>query len=59
MLAVSGALDGEDHQAMGKRLARSVGGPARHVEIPGAAHYPNLEAPDAFNDAVAELLDVL
>ena len=59
VLTVSGALDGDDHRAMGERLARSVGGPARHVEIPGAAHYPNLEAPDAFNDAVAELLDVL
>ena len=59
VLAISGALDGDDHRAMGERLARSVGGPSRHVEIPGAAHYPNLEAPEAFNDAVRELLGAL
>src|SRR5699024_3500112 len=47
VLAVSGALDGDDHRAMGERLAASVSGPARHVEIPRAAHYPNLEAPEA------------
>jgi pimeloyl-ACP methyl ester carboxylesterase len=59
VLAVSGALDGDDHRAMGERLAGSVGGPARHVEIPGAAHYPNLEAPEAFNEQVLRLLDAL
>jgi pimeloyl-ACP methyl ester carboxylesterase len=59
VLAISGALDGDDHRAMGERLARSVGGPARHVEIAGAAHYPNLEAPDAFTAQLRRLLDAL
>jgi pimeloyl-ACP methyl ester carboxylesterase len=44
---------------MGERLARSVGGTARHVEIPGAAHYPNLEVPEAFNEEVRRLLAAL
>lgn len=59
VLAISGALDGDDHRAMGERLARSVGGPERHVEIPGAAHYPNLEVPEAFNEEVRRLLAAL
>lgn len=59
VLALSGALDGVDHRAMAERLACSVGGPSRHVEIPGAAHYPNLEAPGAFTAEVRELLGSL
>lgn len=59
VLALSGALDGVDHRAMGERLARSVGGPSRHVEIPGAAHYPNLEAPERFTGEVLRLLELL
>lgn len=59
VLALSGALDGDDHRGMGARLVRSVSGPARHVEVPGAAHYPNLEAPQLFDAAVQELVDAL
>lgn len=59
VLAISGTLDGDDHRRMGGRLARSVGVTGRHVEIPGGAHYPNLEAPEAFNDEVRQLLGAL
>ncbi|MGP9539327.1 alpha/beta fold hydrolase [Brachybacterium sp. AOP43-C2-M15] len=59
VLAVDGEFDSGDHRAMGRRLARSVAGPARYVEIPGAAHYPNLENPAAFDAAVGELLSAL
>ena len=57
VLAVIGEHDGDDHREMGRRLAASVAGPSRVVEIPGAAHYPNLEHPVAFNRAVQSLLD--
>lgn len=57
--ALAGALDGEDHRAMGRRLADAVSGPSRYLEIADAAHYPNLEAPQRFNDAVRELLGAL
>lgn len=59
VLAVGGEFDSGDHRAMGPRLARSVSGPGRYVEIPGAAHYPNLENPEAFDAAVKELLSDL
>lgn len=55
VLAACGALDGEDHRANGRRLAGAV--PDGHyVEIPGAAHYPNLEEPELFGSAVQGLL---
>ncbi|MBK0331385.1 alpha/beta fold hydrolase [Brachybacterium sp. MASK1Z-5] len=55
VLALCGALDGTDHRAMGERLAASVP-EGEYVEIPGVAHYPNLERPDRFDVAVAEFL---
>jgi pimeloyl-ACP methyl ester carboxylesterase len=59
VLAVGGEFDSGDHRAMGERLAASVGGPGRYVEIPDAAHYPNLEHPAAFDAEVRELLSDL
>lgn len=59
VLAIGGEYDSGDHRRMGERLAASVGGPGRYVEIAGAAHYPNLENPAAFDAAVEELLSVL
>lgn len=52
VVVVSGALDSPDHVGMGHRLAGSVPD-GRTVDIEGTAHYPNLEEPAAFNDAVA------
>jgi pimeloyl-ACP methyl ester carboxylesterase len=52
LVAVSGALDSPDHIAMSHRLATSAAH-GRAVDIPGTAHYPNLEVPGAFDEAVA------
>lgn len=55
VLALPGALDSSDHRALGRRLVDSVP-TGDYQEIPGAAHYPNLESPDLFNAAVSEFL---
>ncbi|MGO1389639.1 alpha/beta fold hydrolase [Brachybacterium sp. JB7] len=55
VLAVCGALDGEDHRRNARRLAGAVPD-GRFVEVPGAAHYPNLENPGAFDHAVRAFL---
>lgn len=55
VLAVCGEMDGEDHRAMGRRLAAAVPR-GRYVEIPAVAHYPNLEAPDRFDAEVHAFL---
>ena len=52
VFVVSGALDSPDHIAMGHRLADSVAR-GRTLDIAGTAHYPNMERPDEFNEAVA------
>lgn len=52
--AVVGLLDGDDHIRMAREVADAAGGDV--VEIPGAAHYPNLERPEAFTGAVLEFL---
>lgn len=52
--AVVGLLDSEDHIRMPREVAEAVGGDV--VEIPAAAHYPNLESPEAFTAAVLEFL---
>jgi pimeloyl-ACP methyl ester carboxylesterase len=54
VVVVSGALDSPDHIDMGHGLAGSVPG-GRTVDIAGTAHYPNMERPDEFNEAVAEV----
>jgi pimeloyl-ACP methyl ester carboxylesterase len=54
-LVIVGAEDGltppDDARAMNAALPNS-----RLVEIPGAGHLANLEAPDAFNEAIDEFL---
>lgn len=52
--AVVGLLDSDDHIRMPCEVAEAVEGDV--VEIPGAAHYPNLENPDAFTAAVLDFL---
>ncbi|MBA0050941.1 alpha/beta hydrolase [Streptomyces sp. AJS327] len=54
-LAVNGALDSPDHVGMAERLARTVPG-GRAVSLDGAAHYPNMERPDAFNEILRGFL---
>ena len=58
VLALGGALDGDDHRRSGRRLAETAPR-GRYVELDGVGHYPNLEDPAAFNAAVRELLDAL
>jgi len=55
LLALCGALDSADHRDMGRRLAAGVR-QGRYEEVPGSAHYPNMERPDAWNVAVDGLL---
>lgn len=57
VLAMSGAEDGDDHRRMGRQLAASVTqAPSTHLEIPGTAHDPNLERPEAFNAVISTWL---
>lgn len=53
VVTVSGLEDSPDHLAMAHRLAETVPD-GRVVDIPGAAHYPNLEQPAAFDAVVAD-----
>jgi 3-oxoadipate enol-lactonase len=52
---VCGALDEVTPPSVVKPLAGAIPG-ATYEEIPGAAHFPNLEAPDAFRRVVRELV---
>lgn len=55
VLAIVGAFDAPDHRRLARGLAEGVAD-GRVVEIPGAAHYPNLERPEAFTDALLAFL---
>ncbi len=55
-LAIVGRLDSPDHLAMAARLADDVPD-ASLVEVPGTAHYPNLERPAEWDAAVDRLLE--
>ncbi|WP_193103969.1 alpha/beta fold hydrolase [Brachybacterium sp. FME24] len=55
VLALCGALDATDLRANGRRLAATVPD-GRYVEVPGSAHYPNLENPGAFDREVQDVL---
>lgn len=55
VLALCGALDSDDHLEMGRRLADGVRD-GRYEEVPGAAHYPNMEQPRGWDYSVAGLL---
>ncbi|WP_306323195.1 MULTISPECIES: alpha/beta fold hydrolase [unclassified Streptomyces] len=53
--AINGALDSPDHIGMAERLTKSVadGG---SMSLPDSAHYPNMEEPAAFNEALTTFL---
>lgn len=56
VLALCGGLDSPDHRDMGRRLAAGVRD-GRYAEVPGTAHYPNLERPELWDTAVQAFLD--
>jgi pimeloyl-ACP methyl ester carboxylesterase len=56
VLALCGGLDSEDHRDMGRRLAAAVRH-GRYEEVPGTAHYPNMERPQLWDAAVHAFLD--
>ncbi|MEU2060755.1 alpha/beta fold hydrolase [Streptomyces sp. NPDC013455] len=58
LLALNGALDSADSLAMAARLVDLVPG-ARTAEVPGTAHYPNMENPARFNAELRAFLDQL
>jgi len=58
VLAINGALDASDHIAMAERFARTVPD-GTITTIEGTAHYPNLERPGAFDQALAAFLGTL
>ena len=55
LLAVVGGIDSDDHIRMATEIADSVPHGTIHT-INGTAHYPNLEAPDEFNEALEKFL---
>jgi 3-oxoadipate enol-lactonase len=54
VLVIAGTHDPATPPAMGRGMAEAIPG-ARFVEL-SAAHLSNIEAADAFNDAVADFL---
>lgn len=58
VLAVNGAVDADDHLRFARELVALVPD-GRAVLVPRAAHYPNLEDPPLFNDALRDFLDAL
>jgi pimeloyl-ACP methyl ester carboxylesterase len=58
VLAINGALDSPDHIGMADRLVATVAH-GRSVSIDGAAHYPNMERPEAFNEVLEDFLRTL
>jgi pimeloyl-ACP methyl ester carboxylesterase len=58
VLAVHGALDSEDSHRMADRLAGTVAH-GRTATVDGAAHYPNMERPGAYNALLTDFLRTL
>lgn len=56
--AINGAADSPDHLAMAERLVRIVG-TGTVTTLEGAAHYPNMERPGAFDEALERLLQTV
>ena len=54
MVVVCGALDSPDHIDAGHRLVHSAAD-GRAVDIAETAHYPDMERPEEFNDAIAAI----
>lgn len=57
-LVIVGAEDSLTPPSVARSMHSMIPG-ARLVEIPGAGHLPNLEAPDAFNRALLDFLSAL
>jgi pimeloyl-ACP methyl ester carboxylesterase len=55
-LVIVGAEDAFTPPADARAMHTAISN-SRLVELPGAGHLSNLEAPDAFNAAVGQLLD--
>jgi pimeloyl-ACP methyl ester carboxylesterase len=55
VLAINGALDAADHLRFARELVATVPRGCE-VLVPDTAHYPNTEAPAAFNDALRTFL---
>ncbi len=58
-LVIVGAEDTLTPPEEARKIAAGVAGPSTLVEIPGAGHLSNMEAPEAFNAALEEFLDGL
>ncbi|MFJ4685519.1 alpha/beta fold hydrolase [Streptomyces sp. NPDC088789] len=58
VLAINGAIDSPDHLGMAERLVSLVPD-GRAVSVPGSAHYPAMENPDAFEAELTRFLDGL
>ncbi|MFG2289506.1 alpha/beta fold hydrolase [Streptomyces sp. NPDC048595] len=58
VLALNGGIDADDLIGMAERLVDTVAN-GRTATIEGAAHYPNMERPDAFNEILGEFLSAL
>ncbi|MFE1776759.1 alpha/beta fold hydrolase [Streptomyces sp. NPDC059008] len=58
VLAINGSIDSDDHIEMAERLVHAVAD-GRTATIEGTAHYPNMERPAAFNEALADFLAAL
>lgn len=58
VLAINGDLDSPDHIGMAGRLARTVAR-GRATTVTGTAHYPNMERPGAFCQALTDFLHTL
>ncbi len=55
VLGIAGSLDAADHLRMVRELTTSV--PEGHlVSVENTAHYPNLEQPATFNEAINSFL---
>jgi pimeloyl-ACP methyl ester carboxylesterase len=55
LLAINGGLDATDHIGMAERLARIVAH-GHAITINDAAHYPNMEQPDAYSQTLLDFL---
>ena len=56
VLALNGAVDADDHLRFARELVDLVPHGVE-VLVPDAAHYPNLEHPEAFNATLGDFLD--
>ncbi|HEU4516240.1 MAG TPA: alpha/beta hydrolase [Steroidobacteraceae bacterium] len=55
VLVVNGDLDTPARRRAGESLARALPA-AERIVLPGAGHLPNLDVPDAYNDALREFV---